>query len=1213
MMDLGTSISEVLGSFGHRGRLEENARNLLGVLGYRSDRIPVLGGKPHFLQLCEDKGFLSGKKRDTLVRDLADVHAVFQFTDEELSAQTDLFGQARFKEDRADSFLFLAVALVDNNYSRSQLADLTRTINRLFAMPTILLFRYQKATGDGVITISVVHRRPSLINPTADVLEKVTLVKDVCTQAPHRAHLDILASLSLNKLAQEGTISSVEHLHMAWERALDTEPLNKRFYKELFRWFERAVAEGRWSRDGFHQEREVIGCIMRILFVWFIKEKRLVANDWFERQRMTDLLVSFGRSDYYHAVLENLFFATLNVPRRERKWEMRGKVGRIDTRQWRYRHLIRDVGCFEALMGQTPFINGGLFDRIDEGAGEDCSGNDGSGSSASGGTGASLTEIGRQPSWESPVVPDSLFFDQEGLFALLGRYKFTVEENTPSEIEAALDPELLGSVFEHLLAAYNPETRDSVREQTASYYTPRNVVDYMVDEALVEVLGNTNGGHRTDHVTGTWRIRLRNLLDYEYDYEGVHEVFNLSERQAIIRQIAKLKVLDPAVGSGAFPMAALNKLTFVLRRLDPDNSAWKKLQQEKASGYARTSSETREGGRDLENRSIIDDTFERYSDDFGRKLYLIQNCIYGLDIQPVACQIAKLRFFISLAIEQEPNPEFSNLGIKPLPNLETRFVAADTLLKLRPPDNSQRSISNDEVDKREGALFANRERYFHADSREAKRECIETDRVLRRGLAVERKRLGFPSDTAERVARWDPYSHNDVATWFDAKYMFGIRAGFDVVIGNPPYIQLQKNGGKLRRRYEKVGYATFVGTGDIYQLFFERGCELLRPGGVLAYITSNSWLRAKYGERLREYVAAHHRPIRLIDMGKDVFGAVVDTCVLIIRAREKCGRFPGVDTDQDGGVFPPPKEGWGEVRPGCDAPWSILSDAEWRVMERMKAAGRPLKDWDDISIYYGIKTGYNTAFVVDTATRDRLVVEDPRSADILKPILRGRDIQRYRARWAGLWVIATLPSLNVDINEYPAVKRHLLLYGKQRLAQTGRVLPDGGKARKKTPHRWFELQDTCAYHGDFAKPKIFWMNMSPRGRFAYSADEIYCNNAAYFMTGGQLELLCAILNSHLVTWFVNRTATTTGTGLTSWHKCLVESIPVPSVPREEGGPIVETVAQLLDPMAFGSRTNAKSVENSLNRMIYTLYGLTDNEIALVAHSMRRMFSREFGV
>ncbi len=437
-------------------------------------------------------------------------------------------------------------------------------------------------------------------------------------------------------------------------------------------------------------------------------------------------------------------------------------------------------------------------------------------------------------------IPNRLFFGDDGLITLFNHYKFTVEENTPIEQEVALDPELLGKVFENLLAAYNPETRETARKQTGSYYTPRAVVDYMVDEALVATLAEK--AQPEDGDVAYWQARLRYLLDYEDAFDDANELFEETEAEGVVWAIAEIKVLDPAVGSGAFPMGVLHKLTLALQRIDPGNQRWQALQKERASARADAAFETKDQQERDAELLEISETFERYSGDFGRKLYLIQNSIFGVDIQPIACQIAKLRFFISLAIEQQADETADNFGIKPLPNLETRFVAANTLLSLDKPTQMALGQTG-AVNRLEQELNENRERHFHATTRKQKLAYRRQDARLRKELAAELQH-SLSAAAANQVAQWDPYDQNADADWFDAEYMFGIADGFDVVIGNPPYIQLQKNGGELGRLYKDAGYKTFARTGDIYQLFYERGCRLLRPAqGLLVYIAILHHLR----------------------------------------------------------------------------------------------------------------------------------------------------------------------------------------------------------------------------------------------------------------------------------------------------------------------------------------------------------------------------------
>ena len=522
---------------------------------------------------------------------------------------------------------------------------------------------------------------------------------------------------------------------------------------------------------------------------------------------------------YYRAVLQNLFFATLNTEMGKRSFSQVKNATHRDFSHYRYRKEMSKPDALLGLFRQTPFINGGLFDCLDSEA-----------ATRDGGWRIDCFSDNENHGKKLLSIPNRLFFDADGLIPLFNRYKFTVQENTPVEQEVALDPELLGKVFENLLAAHNPETRETVRKQTGSYYTPRDVVDYMVDEALVATL--TEKCTPTDDDSDFWQERLRYLMDYADAFDDANELFDGNEAQGIVRAISEIKVLDPAAGSGAFPVGALHKLTLALQRLDPDNQHWERLQKERAAKRAGVAFDTKNQQERDAKLQEISKTFEHYRDsDFGRKLYLIQNSIFGVDIQPIACQIAKLRFFISLVTEQQPdNDKQDNYGIKPLPNLETRFLSADALLSLDKP--TQLSLGQtDTVIRLKQELNNNRERHFHATTRSKKLACSDEDKRLRKALAGELLSVDLPAADAHKIAQWDPYDQNATADWFDPEYMFGVKGGFDkdgfdIVIGNPPYIQLQKDNGKLSKLYKNCKYKTFVGSGDIYCLFYERGDPL---------------------------------------------------------------------------------------------------------------------------------------------------------------------------------------------------------------------------------------------------------------------------------------------------------------------------------------------------------------------------------------------------
>ena len=948
------------------GDLKEQAKALFDLLGYRSDRTGDSSGAVDDFLTYGDYEPTGTKDEEAFKEEAKAVYVLFQITEDEVRAGVgDLLGEdAKFNSGNSQSFVFVTAELGSSSYTRGQYAAFTREINKRLPMPVVVLFR----TAAKSVSLAFVHRRPSKINADRDVLGHVSLVREVRAEKPHPAHPKILQELSLHKRLEwmhaHGPDENFDGLLDAWLVALDTQELNEQFYKELLKWFEHAVTGASFPEDtGQKPEKHIIRLITRLLFIWFIKEKGLVAEDLFVEKQVQGLLKGYDRDkgdSYYRAVLQNLFFAVLNTEIGKRDFSKQSNETHRDPSRYRYRSEMKDEIRLLELFSKTPFINGGLFDCLD----------DFEGVKAGGKRTDYFTDNKAQRRGYS--MPNHLFFGSRGLITLLNRYHFTVEENTPVEQEVALDPELLGRTFENLLATYNPETQATARKETGSFYTPREVVDYMVDQALVESLTTL----ATTKEVGWWRDRLGYLLDYADACDDAWELFDAKERKRIVAAVAKMKVIDPAVGSGAFPMGVLHKLTLLLRRLDPDDALWRQVQRKQAkerAGQAFDQDDKEQREKDLRE---INELFGYYSDtDFGRKLYLIQNSIFGVDIQPVACQIAKLRFFISLAIEQQPNGDpGANYGIRPLPNLETRFIAADTLLGLGNSD--QLSLADEEQRSLEQKLSDSRERYFHAATREAKLQCRRNEKELRNALERVLEEGGWDQLDARRVASWDPYDQNAEADWFDAGYMFGVRGGFDIVIGNPPYIPLQDNGGRLGTRYASSGYTTFARRGDIYQLFYERGMQLLKPGAHLCYITSNKWMRAGYGEKLRSFFSQKYPKILLDFGGFKVFkSATVDTNILLIanmpssaslRAATIRDDFVRGDDIADyvaenvihlnvAGQDAAPHSGSAMVKdPGHPsvkgAPWIVSTPAELALKEKIESIGTPLREWD-ISIY----------------------------------------------------------------------------------------------------------------------------------------------------------------------------------------------------------------------------------------------------------------------
>ena len=641
-----------------------------------------------------------------------------------------------------------------------------------------------------------------------------------------------------------------------------------------------------------------------------------MSNDIFDYEKIKEILLSTDpqESTYYKAILQNLFFATLNQEMNtvekpnNRKFRGEGRQHYNITSLYRYKRYFSDPVEALKLFETIPFLNGGLFECLDKPDKDDPK---------------SILRIDGFSDRDdiSLQIPNKLFFSDEhivdlnaaygtkrrqykvrGLINILDRYKFTISENTPIEEEVALDPELLGKVFENLLAAYNPDTGTSARKQSGSYYTPRQIVNYMTDESLIAYLKHkciayheshnsltptsppaqldlsgraepvqtqidTRGITLSDEQKDRIEANLRNLVAYN---DEPHR-FNHDESEVLINAVDSLKILDPACGSGAFPMGALHKLVFILGKLDPRNDRWRKRQIDKVQTTIKTGeniddSTVRENTiRDLEREiDNINEAFARNELDYGRKLYLIENCIYGVDIQPIAVQIAKLRFFISLVVDQKMDESRENRGVRPLPNLETKFVAANTLLSLEKP--AQFQIRNPQIHRVEKELSEVRRKHFTARTPKTKAKFRALDAQLRTNLSELFKDEGFPHETTEKIAFWDPYGQNEKADWFDPEWMFGITDGFDVVIGNPPYKQVRK--GIHSEQLFPYSEGQDKGKQNLYKLFVEQSYNLCRQSGIATLIVQSSLMCDLSSSATRELLLTRTRLNHCIEFPK---------------------------------------------------------------------------------------------------------------------------------------------------------------------------------------------------------------------------------------------------------------------------------------------------------------------------------------------------------
>jgi adenine-specific DNA-methyltransferase len=1037
--------------------------------------------------------------------------------------------------------------------------------------------------------------------------------------------------------------------------AFSVQPLTKEFYKEIQTWFYHALEnyEKEIFFPGGQKEENLIRLITRLMFVWFIKQMGLVPEKLFDPKELKNIVKDFGNGhNYYNAVLQNLFFATLNRPINERGWakdegflKNRNTFGIKSLYRYEDKFLISPeevLGLFENI----PFINGGLFECLDKDS-------------------QYIDGFSRRPDKQAKV-PDKYFFQEKeqetdlskyglgrakfrGLISIFKDYNWTTDESSPIDQEVALDPELLGKVFENLLASYNPETATTARKATGSYYTPKEIVDYMVEESLKEYFKTK---------TSLSEEKIENLF-YQEEPQLSDE-----ERRELVRAIADVKIIDPACGSGAFCMGALHKLVELLNRIDPTNELWKSEQLRRLTNEL---SERWEEMNEEERKEEIEYLLEVFNEqrnypDYGRKLYLIQNCIYGVDIQPIAVQLTKLRFFLSLILDQKPsNDKNNNFGILPLPHLETKFVCANTLIGLE--SSRQRSIKSQEVMKIERELKRIRERYFRVRNRKQKQELEEKDRELREKLAELLKKQGWDNKDVQKIISFDILDPTAKADWFDPEWMFGVVDGFDVVIGNPPYVRQEKIK-KDKPLLQKQGYEVFTSTADLYVYFYEKGYQLLKQKGILAYITSNKWMRAKYGENLRKFLKEKTTIIKLIDFGGyRVFEQTVDTCILLFK-KEKPPKghtfeFLTVPSDvkdlesylrkrskylieQETETVLKRVESWSDVKTWQELrDWQTAYVGNWQTMlqeklsnngwtlgddkvlslkEKIEKVGKPLKEWD-VKIYRGVLTGYNDAFIIDTETRNRILAnckdeeERKRTEEIIKPVLRGRDIERYRYKWAGLWIIIipagwTNERRGQEDSEeffkktFPALYNHFMSFAN--VKGKGKGLFD----RDDQGDYWWELRP-CDYYPEFEKEKIVWQEIVREPSFAYDNTGIYVEATGFLMTGKNLKYLLGLLNSKPVAFFFKTFYAGGGLGEDGYRykKAFLERLPLPPITKETqplADQIVQKVQEILTLTQFPDfetsqekQQKVKELEREIDQLVYKLYGLTEEEIKII--------------
>ncbi|SHK36233.1 Eco57I restriction-modification methylase domain-containing protein [Thermocrinis minervae] len=832
---------------------------------------------------------------------------------------------------------------------------------------------------------------------------------------------------------------------------------------------------------------------------------------------------------------------------------------------------------------RIPFLNGGLFDPINN------------------------------YDWVNVdiLLPNELFSNKnktkegdigDGILDVFDRYNFTVNEEEPLDKEVALDPELLGKIYEKLNAIRSDNFDEYVKvlksgkkgdetkfnKEYGVYYTPREIVHYMCQQSLVYYL-ESELSSRLPNKPENLRDEIEKFVKMADSIQEIEQT--AIEKQDLIEKgqikstkyesqipqvirdnaeliddlLANVKVCDPAVGSGAFPIGMLHEIV-KLRQL--------------LSVYT---------GKEIKTYDL--------------KRHCIENSLYGVDIDPGAVEVCKLRFWLSLIVDEE---DFHT--IKPLPNLDYKVVVGNSLLGIEKNLFNSKDLLELEHLKRQ---------YFNETHPIKKRELREEIDGLIHKITNGHKEFDFKVYFSEVF-------HEENG-----------KKGFDIVIGNPPYVR-HKRIKELKPLLQKAKYKIYDSTADLYTYFYEKGLEILKPNGILCFITSNKWMRAKYGEKLRKFLKQETEVLKIIDFsGYRVFEQTVDTNIILVRKKASPGTPTGMVEFVNVRSLPPGEDVISYIENNYnfipqekldDKCWTLEDEEVLRLKEKIERVGKPLKEWD-VKIYIGIVTGYNEAFIIDTETRNRILAncrteeERKRTEEIIKPVLRGRDIGKYYYKWAGLWVIfipwhfplhddssiqgASIRAEQEFKKQYPSIYNHLLQFKDTLLKRK--------KEETGIRYEWYALQRCAAtYYPEFEKEKIVWQHVSGRYNFAYIPPGLYLTNALFMITGETsiLKYLIGILNSKFADYLLLLFTNLSTLGKYAYGaKDKIEQLPIPPI-TPQNQHIVKQIENLVDQILSITQSEdylensqkqekVNEYQRQIDQLVYKLYGLTEDEIRIV--------------
>ncbi|RAM51912.1 MAG: class I SAM-dependent DNA methyltransferase [Hapalosiphonaceae cyanobacterium JJU2] len=851
--------------------------------------------------------------------------------------------------------------------------------------------------------------------------------------------------ISLLDLEQISPNASPLDIQIRHDEAFDVEAVTQEFFKEYRKTFEKV--EGLIQGIGGDESKRLFTqkLFNRLMFIAFIQKK-----GWLKFQSRTDYLSALweayqeedgiSNKNFYRDRLSHLFFAGLNNPQEQ---DIAG---------------INNGGFLKKLIGTVPYLNGGLFEQ---------------------------SEDDKNP---QIIIPDDCI--DSILHDLFQRFAFTVTESTPLDVEVAVDPEMLGKVFEELVTG---------RHESGSYYTPKPIVSFMCREALK--------GYLKTQVSGESHDAIAYFVDE-------HNPDSLVNSEAILEALRRVRCCDLATGSGAYLLGMLHELLDLRQCL-------------------------------FANKGLDSNTV------YQRKLDIIENNLYGVDKDVFAVNIARLRLWLSLAVEyqgEKPNP---------LPNLKYKIEVGDSLIAPSPATTGMvRSefISRYQQKKAE---------YMRTHEGGKKQKLEEEINELKTQIAL----VTHGSSKVEGF---------DWAVEFAEVFADG---GFDIQIANPPYVR-QELIKDLKPTLQKVYPSVYTGKSDLYCFFYARALQLLKPSGMLAFISSNKWFRAKYGEKLKKYIAETCQVQSITDFGDlPVFKSATAYPMIFLAQSGQTASKSTIFTQIKSLETPYPDVLAITKQQGQTLPYTAINGSNWmltnissiNLLKKMETAGIPLGEYIKGKIYRGVLTGFNKAFVIDGTKRAELINKDPNSIEIIKPLVEGKDIHKWCIDSKNCWLIVT--PIGVNIKNYPGVFVHLQQWQTEL------------EKRYDKGNHWWELR-ACSYYDAFNQPKIVWGNLGLEPSFTFTSEPLYTIAPAPIIPLNDFYLL-GVLNSNTSKQFFAEKSIQRNGNYLEFKPAYVKQLVIPNASTTDREAISKLVQKCLD----AKGVNCEAWEKEIDARVAALYGL----------------------